>query len=594
MRVASCIQSKRGATGASGAAARWHPYPTNPQLPCFSASASTTVPIAESFHIPPPKPLSAHALAYQKERVDGKRAQQDKFESKLKNFAVNRLAEIWKDTSYVINSAYGSSNYTQAAFPMVEKPTRYNPQHLLSPETPSLSPGSSYAFQERVSPSDARNMPLRAFVHDVLRRSRTMWPAVQVALCYLDALRDKVPDAIAEVNKAEGLQVAEAALDSLFGAQPSEGKGSLAASNPALNSVTQLVSPPSSEDGENETNQDVRQGPDAMATASADAQERARRTRRRRIPPVPATPLPPRPSPLLCPRRMFVAALILACKFTQDRVYSNRAWARISGLEPREISRCERALGEALDWRLWVGKGLADEPTAFLRNFLLAEENQEKPSVFKGSSVLARSLSDSSLLTPGSWAGSPFAASPDLVPPQSNSRLGRSSSLNAVDFLDAATPMLNGGNSFTMTPANADLDAMDFEQQQREQGSGRPMAFERLSSSGSFTNSPTCSVRSLTSNEYSFIPTAGIGMLSPPPSQCISTPENLALSQRDDEFDLLQFVSTPVGYGVVAQPTPGFDPVLRTPLPSGIERTFDTGKIHSVDFNVAIDATPNI
>lgn len=474
---------------------------------------------------------------------------------------------------------------------MVEKPIRYNPQHLLSPETPSLSPD---AFQERVSPSDARNMPLRAFVHDVLRRSRTMWPAVQVALCYLDALRDKVPEAIAEVNKAEGLPAAEAALDSLFGAQPAEGKGSLAASNPALNPVTQLVSPPSSEDGENETNQEVRQGPDAMVTASADAQERARRTRRRRIPPVPATPLPPRPSPLLCPRRMFVAALILACKFTQDRVYSNRAWARISGLEPREISRCERALGEALDWRLWVGKGLADEPTAFLRHFLLAEENQEKPSVFKGNSVLARSLSESSLLTPGSWAGSPFAASPDLVPPHSNSRLGRSSSLNAVDFLEAATPMLNGGNSFTMTPANADLDAMDFEQQQREQGSGKHMASERLSFSGSFTHSPTCSVSSLTSNEYSFIPTAGIGMPSPPPSQCISTPENLALSQRDDEFDLLQFVSTPVGYGVVAQPTPGFDPVLRTPLPSGIEGTFDTGNIHSVDFNVAIDATPSI
>ncbi|KAF8520461.1 hypothetical protein BU17DRAFT_7474, partial [Hysterangium stoloniferum] len=55
-----------------------------------------------------------------------------------------------------------------------------------------------------------------------------------------------------------------------------------------------------------------------------------------------------------CPRRMFVAALILATKFTQDRVYSNRAWAKISGLDAREVSRCERALGEALEWRLWV------------------------------------------------------------------------------------------------------------------------------------------------------------------------------------------------------------------------------------------------
>jgi hypothetical protein len=62
------------------------------------------------------------------------------------------------------------------------------------------------------------------------------------------------------------------------------------------------------------------------------------------------------PSPLLCPRRTFLASLILASKFTQDKCYSNRAWAKLSGLPAREIGRCERALGEALEWRLWVGK----------------------------------------------------------------------------------------------------------------------------------------------------------------------------------------------------------------------------------------------
>ncbi|KAI9068851.1 hypothetical protein FKP32DRAFT_1560897 [Trametes sanguinea] len=66
--------------------------------------------------------------------------------------------------------------------------------------------------------------------------------------------------------------------------------------------------------------------------------------------------LPPLPSPLCCPRRTFLACLILASKFMQDRSYSNRAWAKLAGLPPREIGRCERAVGEALDWRLWVGK----------------------------------------------------------------------------------------------------------------------------------------------------------------------------------------------------------------------------------------------
>ena len=64
------------------------------------------------------------------------------------------------------------------------------------------------------------------------------------------------------------------------------------------------------------------------------------------------------PSPLLCPRRTFLASVILASKFSQDKCYSNRAWAKLSGLPPREIGRCERALGQALGWRLWVGKTL--------------------------------------------------------------------------------------------------------------------------------------------------------------------------------------------------------------------------------------------
>ena len=78
----------------------------------------------------------------------------------------------------------------------------------------------------------------------------------------------------------------------------------------------------------------------------------------------PLAPLPPLPSPLLCPRRAFLAALILASKFTQDKCYSNRAWAKLSGLPPREIGRCERALGAALDWRLWVGKTAASSSSA--------------------------------------------------------------------------------------------------------------------------------------------------------------------------------------------------------------------------------------
>jgi hypothetical protein len=40
---------------------------------------------------------------------------------------------------------------------------------------------------------------------------------------------------------------------------------------------------------------------------------------------------------------------------------SDRAWAKLSGLPPREIGRCKRALGQALDW---VGKKTKDVVTS--------------------------------------------------------------------------------------------------------------------------------------------------------------------------------------------------------------------------------------
>jgi hypothetical protein len=64
----------------------------------------------------------------------------------------------------------------------------------------------------------------------------------------------------------------------------------------------------------------------------------------------------PLPSPLLCPRRTFLASIILASKFTQDRCYSNKAWANSRDFHLARSDVVKRALGDALEWRLWVGK----------------------------------------------------------------------------------------------------------------------------------------------------------------------------------------------------------------------------------------------
>lgn len=61
---------------------------------------------------------------------------------------------------------------------------------------------------------------------------------------------------------------------------------------------------------------------------------------------------------LQCGRRMFLAALILASKWLQDRNYSARAWSRISGLKISEINENEIAFLVAVNWKLHIGEDL--------------------------------------------------------------------------------------------------------------------------------------------------------------------------------------------------------------------------------------------
>jgi len=57
---------------------------------------------------------------------------------------------------------------------------------------------------------------------------------------------------------------------------------------------------------------------------------------------------------LQCGRRMFLAALILASKYLQDRNYSARAWSKISGLATQEINQNEMVFLSAVNWKLHI------------------------------------------------------------------------------------------------------------------------------------------------------------------------------------------------------------------------------------------------
>lgn len=57
-----------------------------------------------------------------------------------------------------------------------------------------------------------------------------------------------------------------------------------------------------------------------------------------------------------CGRRMFLASLVVASKFVQDKTYRNSAWAKIAGLPVAEINAAERIFLDLIDYSLYIAQ----------------------------------------------------------------------------------------------------------------------------------------------------------------------------------------------------------------------------------------------
>ncbi|KAK6526675.1 hypothetical protein TWF281_009878 [Arthrobotrys megalospora] len=134
----------------------------------------------------------------------------------------------------------------------------------------------SSMMQKPCEPSLGRVLPLRTFIQETLRRSRTSYSTLQVALYYLFVIRAFIPTDEAALHLSDSCQ-------------------------------------------------DVRA--------------------------------------LQCGRRMFLAALILASKYLQDRNYSARAWSKISGLNITEINANELAFLTTVNWKLHISDHIFDRWT---------------------------------------------------------------------------------------------------------------------------------------------------------------------------------------------------------------------------------------
>lgn len=148
---------------------------------------------------------------------------------------------------------------------------------------------------------------------------------------------------------------------------------------------------------------------------------------------------------LQCGRRMFLAALILASKYLQDRNYSARAWSKISGLRVCEINSNELTFCQAVEWNFHIPERIFDQ----WAEIVLKHTPSSQPPPPPTGGVSDRKVDDWKvtipLLTPG--LGTPAASS-------SNERFARSEVFTeAKDWV--ATSLSGDGRSLDTTPTPA-------------------------------------------------------------------------------------------------------------------------------------------
>ncbi|KAL4255012.1 hypothetical protein ABKN59_003910 [Abortiporus biennis] len=384
MHALSHTLAHRGPT-ASRARARWQPYTstiTTPHTPNylntpasslpFTPPTSTIIkPICNSDRLRKLAAHSSHPQSHTSSQSGQLReVQKNQYVTRLVDQAVKSLCDIWQPddiptifrttskTAFVSSSAGETNALPQDSSIEGQQPSppyRHNTQ-LPSPISPTTrpspcSPSPSTDTDEATVQDNCSNsqlVPIKGFVYEVLRRSRTSAGVLQTALCYLEAVRSKVPELLRKEKMIlSGELSAELEADRIVMGDISE----FAQEDVGTNCPTFPDMVPTVRVITDDASLEFSESSIPLLAEPISSQHPSRKISSISLP-----PLPPLPSPLLCPRRTFLACLILASKFMQDRSYSNRAWAKLAGLPPREIGRCERALGEILEWRLWVGK----------------------------------------------------------------------------------------------------------------------------------------------------------------------------------------------------------------------------------------------
>jgi hypothetical protein len=130
------------------------------------------------------------------------------------------------------------------------------------------------------------------------------------------------------------------------------------------------------------------------------------------------------PSLVCCGRRMFLASLMIASKYLNDKNYKNKTWAKIASLNVAEINAAELVFLRLIDYQLYVSKPLYDKWVFLLhdhiqkRSWISAIINhhpqyEEYPSRFDCPSTCSSSSGSSTASSsPNTASQSPYNDSP--------------------------------------------------------------------------------------------------------------------------------------------------------------------------------------
>ncbi|KAI8990817.1 hypothetical protein BDF20DRAFT_841022 [Mycotypha africana] len=87
-----------------------------------------------------------------------------------------------------------------------------------------------------------------------------------------------------------------------------------------------------------------------------------------------------------CRKRMFIAALMAAAKFLNDKNFKNKTWATLANLDVKEINRAEIIFLKLMDYQLYVSQHMYDTWVRLLYDYLdgrgrhLQPPLQQRPS----------------------------------------------------------------------------------------------------------------------------------------------------------------------------------------------------------------------